>query len=334
MTLGPKLYVLLGACAVAVATPLVMSNPYTLSIIIVTMLYAYLALSWNVIGGIAGQLSLGHTAWFGIGAYTSTVLFLNFGISPWIGMLAGAALSGIVAAVVGLPCFRLRGAYFALATIAATMVLRIVVENTHEFLGGPRGLQVTLLHDAPLFFQHTRKEFYYAVALVLVVGALWINHAIMRSRFGAYLAAIRNDQEAALALGVDVQRYKLAAFVISAVMTAIGGTFYAQMVLFISPEKVFGVAMSVQIAVICIIGGRGTLWGPILGAILLLVGEEAARRITGGIVGADMLLYGLILMCVIMIEPRGVVAMIQRAASRALAPLSSPSGPQRSESAQ
>jgi branched-chain amino acid transport system permease protein len=300
------------AVIVVIGVPFVMSNPYALSVIVVTLLYAYLALSWNVIGGIAGQLSLGHAAWFGIGAYTSTVLFLNFGVSPWIGMLAGAALSAAIATIVGVPCFKLRGAYFALATIAATMVLRIVVENTHEWLGGPRGLGVTLLHDAPLYFQHTRKEFYYAVAVALVVAALGVNFAILRSRFGAYLTAIRNDQEAALALGVEVQRCKLLAFVVSAAMTAIGGTFYAQFVLFISPEKVFGVVISIQIAVTCIIGGRGTLWGPLLGAVLLLVGEELARRITGGMVGADSMLYGLLLMAVVMVEPRGVVALVPR----------------------
>jgi branched-chain amino acid transport system permease protein len=301
---------------VVVAVPFVFTNPYTLSIAVLTLLYAYLALSWNVIGGIGGQLSLGHAAWFGIGAYTSTVLFVNFGVTPWIGMFVGAGVAAVIAAVIGLPCFRLRGAYFALATIAATMVLRIIVENTHGLLGGPRGLEVTLMRDAPLLFQSTNKQFYYAVALALVVAALLINHAILRSRFGAYLTAIRNDQEAALALGVDTQRYKLLAFVISAAMTAIGGTFYAQFVLFISPEKVFGVAMSVQIAVICIIGGRGTLWGPVLGAVLLLVGEEAARRVTGDMVGADMLLYGLLLMVVIAVEPRGVVAILKRISAR------------------
>ena len=309
---GPAVAFGVAVCAV----PFVLSNPYTLSVAVVTLLYAYLALSWNVIGGIGGQLSLGHAAWFGIGAYTSTVLFLNFGLSPWIGMLVGAALSAVIAAIIGLPCFRLRGAYFALATIAATMVLRIVVENTHEWLGGPRGLEITLLRDAPLYFQHTRKEFYYAVAVALVLVALAINRLILRTRFGAYLTAIRNDQEAALALGVDVQRYKLLAFVLSAAMTAIGGTFYAQFVLFISPDKVFGVGLSVQIAVVCIIGGRGTVWGPVLGAVLLLLGEEVARRVTGGMVGADMLLYGLILMVVIAVEPRGLAAILGRLTKR------------------
>ncbi|WP_024706901.1 branched-chain amino acid ABC transporter permease, partial [Martelella sp. AD-3] len=251
-----------GLVAVLVlGTPFVFSNPYSLSIVILVLLYAYLAYAWNLIGGIGGQLSLGHAAWFGIGAYSSTVLFIDFGLTPWIGMLAGAVIAGALAALIGLPCFRLRGAYFALATIAATMVLRIIVENTHGLLGGPRGLEVTLLRDAPAMFQHTRKEFYYAVAVVMVGLAFFINRAVLRSRFGAYLTAIRNDQEAALALGVNVRRYKLMAYVLSAAMTAIGGTFYAQFVLFISPEKVFGVALSVQIAVVCIIGGRGALWG-------------------------------------------------------------------------
>src|SRR5690606_18822131 len=173
------------------------------------------------------------------------------------------------------------GAYFALATIATSMVLKTLVDNADQLLGGPRGMEVTLLRDAPWYFQHTRKEFYYVIALVFAAVALYVNHRILRSRFGYYLAAVRNDQEAALALGVPTTRYKLWAAMISAGMTALGGTFYAQFVLYISPDKVFGANLSVVIAVVCIIGGRGTLWGPVLGALLLLPGEELARSVAG-----------------------------------------------------
>ncbi|WP_431854248.1 branched-chain amino acid ABC transporter permease [Azospirillum sp.] len=309
--------VLASALVAALALlPVLFNNPYTLSIVILTLLYAYLALSWNIIGGIAGQLSLGHAAYFGIGGYTSTTLFLTYGLSPWLGMLAGAGLATVAAAVIGLPCFRLRGAYFALATLAAAVILKVIVENSHELLGGPRGLEVRLLHDAPWYFQHTRKEFYYAVAVALVALALAANWAVLRSRFGYYLTAIRNDEEASLALGVDARRCKLLAAMMSAALTAAGGTFYAQYVLFISPDKVFGGHLSVQIAVICIIGGRGTLWGPVLGALLLLPAEEVARALTDGAPGAAMMLYGLLLMVVIRFEPRGLVALIRRATTR------------------
>lgn len=292
--------------------PLLGANQYLLSIAVMTLLYAYLALSWNVLGGIAGQLSLGHAAYFGIGAYTSSWLFVNLGLSPWLGMWGGAALAMVAAVVVGLSCLHLRGAYFALATIATSMVLKTLVENADQLLGGPRGMEVTLLRDAPWQFQHTRKEFYYGVALLFTAAALWVNHRILRSRFGYYLAAVRNDQDAALALGVPTTRYKLWAAMISAGMTALGGTFYAQFVLFISPDKVFGANLSVVMAVVCIIGGRGTLWGPVLGAALLLPGEELARSFTGGLVGVDMMLYGLLLMLVVRHEPRGLMAMLQR----------------------
>ncbi|WP_051341634.1 branched-chain amino acid ABC transporter permease [Azospirillum halopraeferens] len=308
------------AAAVLAVLPLVFDNPYTLSVVILTLLYAYLALSWNIIGGIAGQLSLGHAAYFGIGGYTSTYLFLTYGLSPWLGMLAGAVLASAAAALIGLPCFRLRGAYFALATLAAAVILRVIVENSHELLGGPRGMEVRLLHDAPWYFQHTRKEFYYAVVVALVAVALFANYAVLRSRFGYYLTAIRNDEEAALALGVNARRCKLQAAVLSAALTAVGGTFYAQYVLFISPDKVFGGHLSVQIAVICIIGGRGTLWGPALGALLLLPAEEVARFVTGGAPGAAMMLYGLLLMVVIRFEPRGLIALARRATGCRAAP--------------
>jgi branched-chain amino acid transport system permease protein len=308
MRAGTK-WVLLGALALL---PLAGSNQYILSIAVVTLLYAYLALSWNVLGGIAGQLSLGHAAYFGIGGYASTWLFVKLGISPWIGMWAGAGLAVLAALLIGASCLRLRGAYFALATIASSMVLKVLVENADSLLGGPRGMEVTLLRDAPWQFQHTRKEFYYLVALVFVAVGLLINHRILHSRFGYRLAAIRNDQDAALALGVSTTRCKLMAAMLSAGMTALGGTFYAQFVLFISPEKVFGADLSVVIAVMCVIGGRGTLWGPVLGALLLMPGEEIARTLSGGAIGLDMMLYGLLLMVVVRFEPRGLMAILSR----------------------
>lgn len=297
--------------ALAVA-PLLTGSQFLLSIAVLTLLYAYLALSWNVLGGIGGQLSLGHAAYFGIGAYTSTWLFVHRGLSPWLGMWAGAVLAVLAALLIGASCLRLRGAYYALATIAASMVIKVLVENADALLGGPRGMEVTLLRDAPWYFQHTRKEFYYAVALVFAAAALYVNHRVLGSRFGYYLAAVRGDQDAALALGVPTTRYKLVASAISAGMTALGGTFYAQFVLFISPEKVFGADLSIVIAVLCIIGGRGTLWGPLLGALLLLPGEEIARALSGGLVGVDMMLYGLILMLVIWWEPKGILAILRR----------------------
>lgn len=314
----PQWSVALLPLAVLAALPFAISNPYALSIITLTLLYAYLALAWNIIGGIAGQLSLGHAAYFGIGSYTSTLMFLHLGVSPWLGMLAGAALAAIAAVIIGLPCFRLRGAYFALATLAAAMILRIIAENSHTALGGPGGLEVRLLHDAPLQFQHTRKEFYYAIIVVLTAIALLVNHAVLRSKLGYCLIAIRNDQDAAAALGVDTARCKLKAAALSAALTAIGGTFYAQFVLFISPEKVLGANMSVQIAVMCIIGGRGTVWGPALGALLLFSAEEGARYVTGKMIGADMMLYGLLLMAVIRFEPRGVYRILQDLRQRML----------------
>jgi branched-chain amino acid transport system permease protein len=298
--------------AAAAVAPLLTNNQYLLSVAVITLLYAYLALSWNILGGIAGQLSLGHAAYFGIGAYASTWLLVHLGLSPWLGMWVGAGIAVIAAVVVGLSCMQLRGAYFALATIATTMVLKTLVENADSLLGGPRGMEVPLLRDAPLYFQHTRKEFYYVVALAFTAVAWLINRQILRSRFGYYLAAVRNDQEAALALGVPILRYKMLAAMLSAGLTALGGTFYAQFVLYISPDKVFGANLGVVIAVVCIIGGRGTLWGPVIGALLLLPGEELARTVSGGMVGVDMMLYGLLLMLVIRWEPLGLMAVFDR----------------------
>lgn len=302
----------LALVALLALAPLATGDQHLLAVGVVTLMYAYLALSWNVVGGIAGQLSLGHAAYFGIGAYTSTWLFVKLGVSPWLGLFAGAALSALAALLIGAASLRLRGAYFALATIASCAVLRVLVDNADSLLGGPRGMGVTLLRDAPWQFQHTHKAFYYGIGLVLVAFGLAVNHRILSGRFGFWLAAVRNDDDAALALGVPTIRCKLAASMISAAMTAVGGTFYAQFVLFISPDKVFGADLSVVIAVSCIIGGRATLWGPVLGAVLLQVGEEIAREAGGGLIGVDMMLYGLLLMVVTRIEPRGLVPLIKR----------------------
>lgn len=302
----------IGLLILAVLFPMAYGDTYFLSVGVLALLYAYLALSWNILGGIAGQLSLGHAAYFGIGAYTSTWLFANLGLTPWLGMFAGAALAIVAAVVIGAASFKLRGAYYALATLAAAMVLKNLVENADTLLAGSRGMDVPLMRDAVLYFQHTSKYFYYVIAMAMVVIAGYLNWSILRSRMGFYLTAIRNDQEAAEALGVRVTRYKLYAAMLSAALTAIGGTFYAQYVLFISPDKVFGADISIVIAVICIIGGRGTLWGPILGAALLLPAEDIARHVTGGLVGADMLLYGILLMVVIRVEPQGLLVILSR----------------------
>ncbi len=205
------------------AAPL-FAGSHTRALAIFLVMYAFLSLAWNVVGGIAGQLALGHAAWFGIGAYTSTLLFLRLGWSPWLGMWVGAALATVAAVLIGIPTFRLRGAYFALATVATAMILKIVAENSHQFLGGPRGLNVTLLRHAPWQFQFVDNRAYYIIGLALVAVGLLVNWAVLRSRFGYYLTAIKNDEEAAQALGVDIRLCKLLALAISAAMTAIGGT--------------------------------------------------------------------------------------------------------------
>jgi branched-chain amino acid transport system permease protein len=314
---GAKWLLGLSLATVLVLLPWVFSNPFQMSIIIMALLYAYLALSWNIIGGLGGQLSLGHSAYAGIGAFTSTILFVRYGWSPWIGMWAGALLSAVAAVMIGLPTFRLRGAYFALATLAATMMLKIVAENTHHLTGGPRGMEVTLLKDAPLFFQHTNKLFYYIIILAMCVLVVLTTLWIMRAKIGYYLKAIKNDQEAAQSLGINITRYKLIANVLSAIFTSLGGTFYAQFVLYINPEKILGVNLSVQLAIMCIIGGRGTVMGPILGAILLVASEEITRHLFGSkLIGANLMIYGMILMVVIRYKPQGFYTALQEYLSR------------------
>src|SRR5690606_37337910 len=168
----------IGLLILAVLFPMAYGDTYFLSVGVLALLYAYLALSWNILGGIAGQLSLGHAAYFGIGAYTSTWLFANLGLTPWLGMFAGAALAIVAAVVIGAASFKLRGAYYALATLAAAMVLKNLVENADTLLAGSRGMDVPLMRDAVLYFQHTSKYFYYVIAMGMVVIAGYLNWSI------------------------------------------------------------------------------------------------------------------------------------------------------------
>jgi branched-chain amino acid transport system permease protein len=308
---SPRTYVPLILVGVLFVIPVVTHDPIFLHLMILIFFYAYLTLSWNIVGGFAGQVSLGHTAFTGIGAYTSTLLFIQLGLTPWIGMFAGGFLAALVAVLIGYPCFKLRGAYFALSTIGFLEALRIIVENTNEVFGipikGAQGMEVPLLGQSLLNFQFLDKEYYYYVILIMMFIALWITYGVSKSKFGYYLIAIKNDIDAAESLGVNVARAKLKAAALSGFLTAIGGTFYAQLILFIDPANIIGAYLSFEIVFIAVIGGRGTLLGPILGAFLLVPVSELTRVYLGGTYfGVHLIVFGGILMGVMLFLPRGI----------------------------
>ena len=253
----------LGAAAVAVllALPAVLTS-YAVTVFIFIFFYAYLGQAWNVLGGYAGQLSAGHAAFVGVGAYATTLLSMHWGLSPWIGMLVGAALAGALGAIIGGLGFRfgLRGFYFVLLTVAFAEVCRIVTLNT-DAMGGALGLYITFTGN-PWHLQFQDNRAYYYVALVLMLLATGVVALVERSRLGAYLLAIREDEDAAEALGVDTFRCKLAAIVLSAFLTGLGGAFYANYLFSLQPNAVFGIPLSVEIIIRPVVGGAGTLLGP------------------------------------------------------------------------
>ncbi len=301
-----------GALLIAILLP-IFASEYALHIAVLVLLYAYLSTAWNVLGGYAGQHSLGHSLFLGIGAYTSTFLFTKIGLTPWVGMWIGALLAGLVGWFVGYLCFRygLKGPYFALVTIAIAEAM-VSLTNNINFIGGAMGLEVKWLGNSPLLMQFESKAGYYYIALVMLVIALWLVYWLSRQRFGYHLIAVRENEDAAEALGVDTLRVKIQASILSAFLTALGGTFFAQYFTYINPRNVFGEGPSIQILLFAIVGGLGTVWGPAVGALVLVPIAELARGWLGGsFAGAHLLLYGTVMVLVMLFMPKGIIGLYE-----------------------
>jgi branched-chain amino acid transport system permease protein len=308
----PALLAIIGAALVPFATrALIGDDDYWIQMLIWVMFYAYLSAAWNLIGGFGGQYSIGHAGLLGIGAYTSSLLYVQAGVSPWVGMLAGGILAAVVGGAIGYPCFRLRGAFFSLVTIAFAEMLRVGIELTDSLFGlpinGVRGFLLPVVGHRPADFQFAGKRGYYYVMLVLLVIILTVGWLVKRSRLGYYLAAIRDDEDAAAALGVRPARAKLVAMMLSSFFTAIGGTFYAQLIGFITPTRTMSLDFSVQMVVMPVLGGVGTVMGPLWGALVVVPIGEVTRALWGGSVqGVHLIIYGALLMLVILKWPQGI----------------------------
>ena len=320
-TINTSALILLGV--VVFGIPLVLRSPTYLHIICLLFFYAYLTTSWNLVGGFAGVLPLGHSAFVGIGAYTSTVLSLQYGISPWFGMIVGGFLAGIVGILIGLPTFKMRGAYFALATIAFGEGIRVMFENI-ETLGplnirGPRGLEIPPTHTGFINFMFNTKEPYYYIILVMLISVIVFTYFISRSKLGYFLIAGGEEPEAAMSLGVNVARAKLIAMAMSAFLTALAGTFYAQFTLYIYPKSVMSLDLSFEIAFIALIGGRGSIAGPILGALLLRPVSDFSRIYFGSsLPGLHLIIFGTVLILVMIFQPRGLQEPLLKVYNRLL----------------
>jgi branched-chain amino acid transport system permease protein len=303
--------------ALALALPLVVSSRFVLDVAIRVLLFAFIGVAWNLMGGYAKQLSLGHAAYFGLGAYTSTILLIRYDVSPWIGILAGGVVAALASLPIGALCFRLRGPYFAISTIATAQVLMLLFLKFRDFAWGAEGTTLPNLGNAPLMMQFDGKAAYYYLALVLLALGLAITGRIERSRIGYYLVAVGEDEDAAEAVGVNALRIKRLIYMISAFFTALAGTFYVQYIYFIDPNTAFSFNVSVEAALVSIVGGIGTLWGPVIGTVLLEATSALLQSWLGGSQGGVQLtVYSLILIAVILWRPTGLVGVLQEAYER------------------
>jgi branched-chain amino acid transport system permease protein len=301
----------------AVVPQLLGNDDYLLKSCVFILLNAYLATSWNIVGGFAGQLSFGHAAFMALGGYISTLLFMNLGLSPWIGMLIGGVVVAGISVLIGIPTFRFKGAYFAIATVAFSGGLLTILKSVPKIgpieLGSSEGLIIPLNTDGGFAsFQFISSVPYYYIILIFTAIVLFVSWFIERSKLGFYLTAIREDEEAAKALGISTSRVKLYAAAISGFFTAIGGTFFGQLMGILQPDTVAGAEMSAQMVFNTIVGGIGTVFGPFVGAILLgVVGEVSRVYLGDSIPGLHLIIYGIVVTLVILFSPKGIVGPLQ-----------------------
>jgi branched-chain amino acid transport system permease protein len=296
--------------------PLAVSANTVLNFLVFTLVIALAAQGWNLLAGYGGQFSFGHAAFFGTGAYATAILQVSLGLNPYLGFLVGIAAGAIVGLAIGYLSFRsgLRGSYFALVTLAFAEVLRILA-NASAFTGGAAG-KLIRLDVRPENFQFESRAVFYWIALALVAGVLVMTRAIERSRFGAHLVAVRENEAAARALGVDVLRVKLAAITLSAGVTAAAGCFYAQYFLYLDANIAYGAWISVEALLAPIIGGLGTVFGPLVGAVALHGLSEITKGYTGGLPGLDLVIFGVLLIVMVAFAPDGAMGLLRRLTGR------------------
>jgi branched-chain amino acid transport system permease protein len=296
--------------ALLAIVPLVTTSNVVLNFLITTLLIALVGQGWNLLGGYGGQYSFGHAAFFGTAAYTSAILQVQYGINAWLGLFAGIFAGSLVGAVIGVLCFRsgLRGSYFSLVTLAFAEVLRIV-SSVIPITGAGVGTLIKL-DLRPEAFQFQSRAPFYWIVLTLVALSLVTVRVAENSRFGAYLVAIRENEDAASALGINTFAVKLAAIILSAAITAAAGCFYAQYFLFIDAAIAYGPWISIDALLAPIVGGAGTLFASLLGALVIKTLGEATKLLTSDAPGLDLVIYGLVLIAVIGLAPRGIAGLL------------------------
>ncbi|MFG1182088.1 branched-chain amino acid ABC transporter ATP-binding protein/permease [Xanthobacter versatilis] len=303
----PRVYCALIALSLLLIIPAWSGSTFMVHVFVTICVFGALSTAWNILGGYAGQLSLGHTVFYGLGGYTAALLLTHFGLSPWIGMIAGAALAALVSLGIGYPCFRLRGPFFSLATIAFLEVVRLLSIHFNGVTGGSAGLVVPLQIGWPWMIFREKINYLY-IAFGLLVLCLAVSYAIRHSRLGYALTAVRERDSAAQAAGININGVKLWAMAISAALTALVGTFHAMYMTFLEPATLFSLATAIEIAMFALIGGLGTVAGPLLGTVLVVPLAELARGWLGASAnGLHGFVYGSVLVIITLTLPGGLV---------------------------
>ncbi len=310
-------YILLGGLVLFILIGMpVVGNNYVIHVLIEMLFLAYLGQSWNIMCGYTGQLSFGHAAFFGIGAYTSSILYIKLGLTPWVGIFLGGALAFLAGIGTGSVSFRygLKGVFFAFITLTAGEIFRLIALFWDGLTNGAEGILIPWKGHNPMMFmfEAQKKYLYYYTILAMLLGCTLLAWKIKKSRLGYYLAAIRENEDAAEMLGIDGHKNKLIAVGISAFLTALGGTFYAQYYQHFEPEEVFGAMRSFEIIFPVILGGGGNIMGPPIGAFILQLFEEITRTvIPPQLHGFHRMLYGVLIVVMIMYLPTGLISIIE-----------------------
>jgi branched-chain amino acid transport system permease protein len=298
--------------------PFAFPKPFPQHVMILVFMFGMTGVAWNIMGGYAGMFSFGQVAFFGTGAYTSSFLLITYHINPWLGLVVGGLIAALVGAAIGYPCSNLRGHYFAIASIAFGEIVRTHFNNW-KLIGAAEGLTLPLLSESfKNFMFHSSKLPYYYIILAFLILSLGVCYFVATSKMGYYFRAIKESHDVARVLGIHVVGYRLIAIMISAFLTAMAGTFYAQYVLYLDPESVLILPISVQIVLIAMLGGAGSVMGPVIGAAILIPVSEITRVLLGHKgTGVDMMIYGALITLISVYQPKGVWGLFSNSGKRA-----------------
>jgi branched-chain amino acid transport system permease protein len=300
-----------------ISFPWVFRKPFPQHVMILVFMFGMMAVAWNIMGGYAGMFSFGQVAFFGIGAYTSSFLLITYQVNPWVGLIIGGLIAAMVGLAIGYPCSNLRGHYFAIASIAFGEIVRTLFSNW-KLIGAAEGLTLPMLDESfKNFIFHSSKLPYYYIMLAFLLLSLLVCYFVATSKMGYYFRAIKESHDVAKVLGINVVWYRLIAIMISAFLTAMAGTFYAQYILYLDPDSVLILPISVQIVLISMLGGAGSILGPVIGAVILLPVSEVTRVMLGHKgTGIDMMIYGALITVISVYQPKGVWGLLTGIAKR------------------